>query len=128
MLVLPDGGPAQVKIEERWHLLAVLELILAEYEVDHVSVMEVEEDDWHKPLSNYFNHGILPNDHVERRCLQQWLTAYILKVEVLYRWAFGQEFSCGVYQGKKPIKYYLRCIKVYVVDIKAIPKCIITSS
>jgi ribonuclease HI len=84
-LVLPYGEPAQIKIEERWLLLAVLELVLEEYEVDRVSVMAVEEDDWHKPFFDYFNHGILPNDHVERHRLQQRLTSYILKDGVLYR-------------------------------------------
>jgi ribonuclease HI len=66
-LVLPDGKPTQIKIEERWLLPAVLELVPEEYEVDHVSVMVVEEDDWCKPFFDYFNHGILPNDPVERR-------------------------------------------------------------
>jgi hypothetical protein len=90
-LVLPDGEPAQIKIEERWLLPAVLELIPKEYEVDHVSVMTVEEDDWCKPFFDYFNHGVLPNDHVERCRLQQCLTAYILKAGVLYRRSLGQE-------------------------------------
>jgi ribonuclease HI len=84
-LVLPDGEPAQIKIEERWLLPAVLELVPEEYEVDHVSVMVVEEDDWRKSFFDYFNHGILPNDPVERRRLQQHLTLYILKAGVLYR-------------------------------------------
>jgi hypothetical protein len=44
-LVLPDGEPAQIKIEERWLLSAVLELVQEEYEVDRVSVMAVEKDD-----------------------------------------------------------------------------------
>jgi ribonuclease HI len=70
VLVLPDGEPAQIKIEERWLLPAVLELVPEEYEVDCVSVMAVKEDDWRKPLFDYFNHGILLNDHVERRHLQ----------------------------------------------------------
>jgi ribonuclease HI len=70
-LVLPDGDPAQIKIEERWLLPAVLELAPEEYEVDRVSVTAVEEDDWRKPFFDYLNHGILPNDHVERRRLQQ---------------------------------------------------------
>jgi hypothetical protein len=83
--VLPDGELAQIKIKERWLLLAVLELVPEEYEVDHVSVMVVEEDDWHKSFFDYFNHGILSNNHVERRHLQQRLTAYILKAGVLYR-------------------------------------------
>jgi ribonuclease HI len=70
-LVLPDGEPTQIKIEERWLLPAVVELVPEEYEVDRVSAMAVEEDDWRKPFFDYFNHGILPNDHVERRRLQQ---------------------------------------------------------
>jgi hypothetical protein len=82
--VLPDGEPAQIKIEERWLLPPILELILEEYEVDHASVMAVEEDDSRKPFFDYFNHGILPNNHVDRRHLQQHLTAYILKAGVLY--------------------------------------------
>jgi ribonuclease HI len=84
-LVLPDGELTQIKIEERWLLPAVLELLPEEYEVDCVSVMAVEEDDWRKPFFDYFNHGILPNDHVKRCCLQQRLTSYILKARVLYR-------------------------------------------
>jgi hypothetical protein len=54
-LVLPDGEPAQIKIEERWLLLAVLELVLEEYEAGHVSVIAVKEDDWCKPFFDYFN-------------------------------------------------------------------------
>jgi ribonuclease HI len=89
-LVLPDGEPAQIKIEEMWLLPAVLELLPQEYEVDNVLVMAIEEDDWHKPFFDYFNHGILPNDHVERRRLQQRRTAYNLMARVLYQRAFGQ--------------------------------------
>jgi ribonuclease HI len=88
-LVLPDGEPAQIKIEEKWLLPAVLELVLEEYEVDHVLVMAVEVDDWRKPFLDYFNHGTLPNDPVERRCLQQRLPSYIQKAGVLYRRSFG---------------------------------------
>jgi hypothetical protein len=69
--VLPDGEPAQIRIEERWLLPAVLKLVPEEYEVDRVLVMAVEEDEWRKPFFDYFNHGILPNDRVERRRLQQ---------------------------------------------------------
>jgi hypothetical protein len=65
-LVLPDGEPAQIKIEERWLLSAVLELIPEGYEADHVLVMIVEEEDWRKPFHDYFNHGILWNGYVER--------------------------------------------------------------
>jgi hypothetical protein len=83
--VFADGEPAQIKIQEMCLLPTDLELVLEEYEVDHVSIMTVEEDDWHKPFFDYFNHGILPNDHVEWRGLQQCLTAYILKAGVLYR-------------------------------------------
>jgi ribonuclease HI len=88
-LVLPDGQLAQIKIEERWLLPTILELVLEE--VDHVSVMTVKKDDWRKPFFDYFNHGILLNDHVERCRLQQRLTSYILKVLVLYKRSFGQE-------------------------------------
>jgi hypothetical protein len=44
-LVILDGEPAQIKIEERWLLLAILELVPEEYEVDHVSFMVVKDDD-----------------------------------------------------------------------------------
>jgi hypothetical protein len=40
----------------------------------------------------------------------------------------AKRFFRGVYQGKKSIKYYLRCIKVYVADIMAEPRCLIVSS
>jgi hypothetical protein len=90
-LVLPDGEPAQIKIEERWLLPAVLELVPEEYEVDHVLVMAVEADDWYKPFLDYFNHGTLSNDPVERRHLQQRLPSYIQKARVLYRLSFGHE-------------------------------------
>ena len=90
-LVLPDGEPAQIKIEERWLLPAVLELVPQEYEVNHILVMVVDESDWHKPFLDYFNHGILPKDLVERRRLQQRLPIYTYKAGVLYRRSFGQE-------------------------------------
>jgi hypothetical protein len=119
--VLPDGEPAQIKIEEMWLLPAVLELVPEEYEVDRVSVMAVEEDDWHKPFFDYFNHGILPNDHVERRHLQQRLTSYILKAGVLYRRSFGQEILSWCVSRKEADQIHLRCIKMYVAGIKAAP-------
>jgi ribonuclease HI len=69
-LVLPEGEPALVKIEERWLLPAVLELIPQEYEVHHVVANTSGDDDWRKPFLDYFNHGTLPDDIVERRrCL-----------------------------------------------------------
>jgi hypothetical protein len=40
--VLPDGEAAQIKIEEKWLLPVVLELIPEEYEVDYVSAMSVK--------------------------------------------------------------------------------------
>ena len=43
-LALPEGEPAQVQIEERWLLPAVLELIPQEYEVHHV-VANISGDD-----------------------------------------------------------------------------------
>jgi hypothetical protein len=89
--VLPDGEPAQIKIEEMWLLPAVLELVLEEYEVHHVSIMAVLEDDWCKLFFDYSNHDILSNDHVKRRRLQHHLTMHILKAEVLYQRSFGQE-------------------------------------
>jgi hypothetical protein len=42
------GITPDIKIEERWLLPAVLELVPKEYEVDPVSVMAVEDDDWRK--------------------------------------------------------------------------------
>jgi ribonuclease HI len=66
VLVLPDREPTQTKVEEKWLLPAVLELVTEEYEVDRVSIMEVKEDDWCKQFFDYFNHSILPDDHVER--------------------------------------------------------------
>jgi hypothetical protein len=51
--------------------------------------MAVEADDCRKPFLDYFNHGTLPNDPVERRHLQQRLPSYIQKAGVLYRRSFG---------------------------------------
>ena len=90
-LVLPEGEPAQVQIEERWLLPAVLELIPSECEVHHVVTNISGDDDWRKPFLDYFNHGILPNDKVERRRLQRRLPSYIVKARTLYRRSFGQE-------------------------------------
>ena len=83
-LVLPGGEPAEIKIEERWLLPAVLELIPEEYDVNQVTMMIVERDDWRKPFIDYFNHGTWPDDSVERRRLQQRLPSYIYKVGILY--------------------------------------------
>jgi hypothetical protein len=90
-LVLPEGEPAQIKIEERWLLPAVLELIPHEYEVHHVVANTIGEDDWRKPFLDYFNHGTLPDDIVERRKLQRRLPSYVVKSRTLYRRSFGQE-------------------------------------
>ncbi|XP_021321401.1 uncharacterized protein LOC110437319 [Sorghum bicolor] len=90
-LVLPGGEPAEIKIEERWLLPAVLELVPEEYEVNQVTTMIVEQDDWRKPFIDYFNHGTWPDDSVERRRLQQRLPSYIYKAGILYRRSFGQE-------------------------------------
>jgi hypothetical protein len=63
-LLLPEGEPALVKIEERWLLLAVLELIPQEYVVQHVVANNSGDDDWRKPSLDYFNYGTLPDDIV----------------------------------------------------------------
>ena len=44
-LVLPEGDVAQVTVEERWLLPAVLELIPEEYEVNTITTNAVEEGD-----------------------------------------------------------------------------------
>ena len=72
-LVLPEGKPSQAQIEEKWLLPAVLELIPPECEVYHVVANISGDDDRRKPFLDYFNHGILPNDSVERRRLQRHL-------------------------------------------------------
>lgn len=61
-LTLPEWEPAQVIIEERWILPAVLELIPQEYEVHHVVTNSTGDDDWRKPFLDYFNHGTLPDE------------------------------------------------------------------
>jgi hypothetical protein len=38
------------------------------------------------------------------------------------------ESYCVVYQGRKLIKNYLKCIRVYVADTKVEPKCTIALS
>jgi hypothetical protein len=64
-LVLPEGKPALVKIEEMWLLPAVLELIPQEYEVHHVVANTSGDDDWRQPFLDYFNHGTLLDDIVK---------------------------------------------------------------
>ena len=90
-LVFPEGEPAQVTVEERWLLPAVLELIPEECEVNVVTTNAVEEDDWLEPFLDYFKHGSLPNDPVKRRQLQRRLPSYVYKAGVLYRRSHGQE-------------------------------------
>jgi hypothetical protein len=74
--------------------------------------MAVEEDDWRKPFFDYFNHGILLNDHVERHCLQQRLTSYILKAGVLYQRSFGQEVLSRCVSRKEANQILLEMHKV----------------
>jgi hypothetical protein len=69
----------------------VLELIPQEYEVHHVVANTSGDDDWRKPFLDYFNHGTLPDDIVERRRLQRRLPSYVVKARTLYRRSFGQE-------------------------------------
>jgi ribonuclease HI len=90
-LVLPEGELALVKIEERCLLPAVLELIPQEYEVHHIVANTSGDDDWCKPFIDYFNHGTLPHDIVERRRLQRRPPSYVVKARTLYRCSFGQE-------------------------------------
>jgi ribonuclease HI len=90
-LALPEGKPAQVTVEERWLLPAVLELVPEEYEVNAVTACAVEDGDWRKPFLDYFKHGALPDDAAKRRQLQRRLPSYIYKGGVLYRRAYGQE-------------------------------------
>jgi hypothetical protein len=69
----------------------VLELIPQEYEVHHVVANTSGDDDWRQPFLDYFNHGTLPDDIVERRRLQRPLHSYVVKARTLYRCSFGQE-------------------------------------
>jgi hypothetical protein len=65
-LVLPDGE-AEVKVEERWLLPVVLDLITKNGDVNIVTTNNVHDQDWHKPFIDYFKHGTLPTDPVKRR-------------------------------------------------------------
>jgi hypothetical protein len=65
-LALPNGE-AEVKVEERWLLLAVLDLIPENGDVNIVTTNNVHDQDWHKPFIDYFKHGTLPSDPVKRR-------------------------------------------------------------
>jgi len=75
-LSLPDGE-AEIRVEERWLLPAVLELIPESHEVNIVLSTETGDEDWRKPFLDYFKHGSLPSDSVERRQLQRRLPSYI---------------------------------------------------
>ncbi|KAM0829812.1 hypothetical protein ACQ4PT_066635 [Festuca glaucescens] len=68
-LVLPDGKPTQVNIEERWLLPAVLDLVPEDCEVNTITTNVVEEGEWLQPFLDYFKHGRLPEDTTERRRL-----------------------------------------------------------
>lgn len=67
-LVFQGDNPAQVVVEERWLLPAVLELIPEE--VNIITTNSAKEEDWRQPFLDYFKHGSLPEDPVERRQLQ----------------------------------------------------------
>jgi ribonuclease HI len=90
-LVLPDGKPTQVNVEERWLLPAVLELVPADCEVNTITTNVVEEGEWLQPFLDYFQHGRLPDDPTERRQLQRRLPSYVYKAGVLYKRSYGHE-------------------------------------
>lgn len=90
-LVLPEGEPTHVAVEERCLLPAVLELLPEEQEVNIVTTNDVEDGDWLQPFLDYFKHGTLPDDPVKRRQLQRRLPSYIYKAGVLHRRAYGHE-------------------------------------
>jgi len=69
----------------------VLELIPESHEVNIVLSTETGDEDWRKPFLDYFKHGSLPSDSVERRQLQRRLPSYIFKAGVLYRRSYGHE-------------------------------------
>jgi ribonuclease HI len=87
-LVFPGDDHVQIRVEERWLLPAVLELVQDEYEVNIIVVANVEESDWRKPFLDYFNHGSLPDDHATRRQLLRRAPSYWLKADVLYKRSF----------------------------------------
>jgi len=87
-LIFPNNESAHVRVEERWLLPAVLELVQEEHEVNVVVVANVEEDDWRKSFFDYFNHGIHPNDPVARRQLLRRAPSYLLKAGILFRRSF----------------------------------------
>jgi ribonuclease HI len=89
-LALPDGE-AEVKVEERWLLPAVFDLIPENGDVNIVTTNNVHDQDWRKPFIDYFKHGTLPSDPVKRRQFQRRVPSYIFKVGVLYRRSFGHE-------------------------------------
>ena len=83
-LALQDGE-AEIKIEERWLLPAVLDLIPDNYKVNIVTTTNVNDQDWCKPFLDYFKHGTLPSDPIERCQFQQRVPSYIFEAGVLYR-------------------------------------------
>ncbi|KAM0871966.1 hypothetical protein ACQ4PT_039043 [Festuca glaucescens] len=127
-LVLPNDKSMQVMVEERWLLPAILELILAEYEVNIIIANVVDEDEWMQPFLDYFKHGSLPDDPVKRRQLQRRLPSYVYKADVLYRRSHGQEILlrcvnrgeakkilqemhhgiCGGHQGRAKMSHCIR--------------------
>lgn len=90
-LVFQGDDPARIVVEERWLFPAVLELIPEEVETNTITTDAVDEEDWRQPFFDYFKHGSLPKDAVERRQLQRRLPSYIYKVGVLYKRSYGHE-------------------------------------
>lgn len=122
--MLPGGKPTQIKIEERWLLPAVLELVPEECEVNQVTTMIVEQDDWRKPFSDYFNHGTWPDDLVEDVACNSAYPHISTRPGSCFDDHLVKKYFYGVSREKKLIKYYKRCTMECAVAIKVVPRCI----
>ena len=124
-LVLPKGKPANLQIEERWLLPAILELIPNECDVHHIVTTVIREEDWRKPFLDYFSHGILPSDPVERRRLQRHLPSYIYKQRPCIDTLSVKRSYCDVSLDMKLIKFCKRSTMAFAEATKVDPKCTI---
>ncbi|KAM1004107.1 hypothetical protein ACFX2C_004342 [Malus domestica] len=82
-MTLGEDEAANVPVCQRWVIPLVIEMVLSDINV--ISILPVNVEEWRQPLINYSERGILPNDPKHHSEVRRRAHRFLYYKGTLYR-------------------------------------------
>ncbi|KAM2067325.1 hypothetical protein ACFX1T_043670 [Malus domestica] len=129
-MTLGEDEATNVPVCQRWVIPLVTEIVLSDTNV--ISILPVNVEEWRQPLTNYLEHGMLPDDPKHRSEVRRRAHRFLYYKGTLYRRSFegvllrclGEEEAnqameeahsgiCGAHQSGPKLHFQLKRMGYY---------------